>query len=622
MEDPEIAKVSDYSFRGQPKPVQNFKDEVYTILNYGKVGFPVVGAVPAWNTYEGELALFANTAATPSYRIYARLTSAWVLFASSPSGGLPDDPPNSVQFNSGGIFGGDAEFTWQPTGKYAYIQSSREGAYTAMVIANSQTAFAGSLGAAIDIKFGFEAATDNATIRVGKTGDYSTEAASDSYLATLVDRDGTLTEIQRATRDGVLIGLASSIQSVLQVGPELDQVTTTTRLFNVFGAGGDGLGRHPPYASVNYFGGLVLGDDFATSPGAALTIRNRAGQNNPGGGGARIVLDGMPNSAIDFYEGTEGAFSVAGSATALLGGIASVNVSGVGPPTGGVIYFTWTRANRTVTTGNEEPFILFGRAAINTSRYTHTFTSTDQVNQRYFHFAAPTATFSGGAGVIGSIATVSTVYIEAPPIVGSTSTQLLNRYALWIGTGDVLIGGRIVTGGNTTVTNGNGVLFTTTAVGVASNNASAVTLIRGFVGTTSLVANTFSEGRTVRLQAAGYYSTPAVPDTLTVSVFIGGTSVLTTGAQTPTASASTFGWSLDAQVTCWTTGGAGTLMGQGLFEAGSNGIGTLADWRMVGSSTVVMNTTQANIIEIRAQWAGAQATEQLYMTNCVGELLN
>ena len=88
-----------------PKPVQNFKDEVYTILNYGKVAHPVVSAVPAWNTYEGEMAFFHNTAASPSERIYVRLASAWVLFATSPSGGLPDDPANSVQFNSGGLFG-------------------------------------------------------------------------------------------------------------------------------------------------------------------------------------------------------------------------------------------------------------------------------------------------------------------------------------------------------------------------------------------------------------------------------------------------------------------------------------------------------------------------------------
>src|SRR3990167_3269200 len=94
-----------------PKPVQNFKDEVYTILNYGKVAHPVISAVPAWNTYEGEMAFFHNTAASPSERIYVRLSSAWVLFASafgtSGSGGLPGGLDQMVQINSAGAFGAD-----------------------------------------------------------------------------------------------------------------------------------------------------------------------------------------------------------------------------------------------------------------------------------------------------------------------------------------------------------------------------------------------------------------------------------------------------------------------------------------------------------------------------------
>ena len=112
-----MAKLNDYSFKGLPKPVQNFKDEVYSILNYGKVAHPVVGAIPAWNTYEGEMAFFHNTAASPSERIYVRLNSAWVFFAGANSngpmvGGTAGGPEYAIQSNSSSAFYGDSKLLW------------------------------------------------------------------------------------------------------------------------------------------------------------------------------------------------------------------------------------------------------------------------------------------------------------------------------------------------------------------------------------------------------------------------------------------------------------------------------------------------------------------------------
>lgn len=109
-----------------PKPVQNFKDEVYTILNYGKVAHAVISAVPAWNTYEGEMAFFHNTAASPSERIYVRLNSAWIFFAGANTlgpvaGGTAGGPEYAVQSNSSSAFYGDSAFLFM-RGTGAWLQ--------------------------------------------------------------------------------------------------------------------------------------------------------------------------------------------------------------------------------------------------------------------------------------------------------------------------------------------------------------------------------------------------------------------------------------------------------------------------------------------------------------------
>ena len=134
-----------------PKPVQNFKDEVYTILNYGKVAHPVISAVPAWNTYEGEMAFFHNTAATPSERIYVRLASAWVFFAGADSngpvvGGTAGGPEYAVQSNSSSEFYGDSAFLfWRNTGlslQHGYrlgFSHTLGGVSTYMVYNSSET---------------------------------------------------------------------------------------------------------------------------------------------------------------------------------------------------------------------------------------------------------------------------------------------------------------------------------------------------------------------------------------------------------------------------------------------------------------------------------------------------
>ena len=108
-----MAKLEEYVFKQVPASLVQFKDDIRDLVNYGKYAFPITEAVPAWNTGEGEMAFYANTAgAFPPYRIYVRLVSSWIVFASADSGGNqlggnPGLPFFSIQYNSAGFFAGD-----------------------------------------------------------------------------------------------------------------------------------------------------------------------------------------------------------------------------------------------------------------------------------------------------------------------------------------------------------------------------------------------------------------------------------------------------------------------------------------------------------------------------------
>lgn len=69
-------KLSPYSF-GQISPdLENFRDELTNLINYGKYAVPVVSSLPTWKAQPGEKVLFfANSGGTTEY-FYKN--SAWV----------------------------------------------------------------------------------------------------------------------------------------------------------------------------------------------------------------------------------------------------------------------------------------------------------------------------------------------------------------------------------------------------------------------------------------------------------------------------------------------------------------------------------------------------------------
>ena len=174
-----------------------------------------------------------------------------------------------------------------------------------------------------------------------------------------------------------------------------------------------------------------------------------------------------------------------------------------------------------------------------------------------------------------------------------------------------------------------GILFTSTAIGVVSNNATEASIIGPGIGTNLLPANFLTVGKAVRVTASGYYSTQIVPVTLNIRYRLGGaagtggTEILTTGDQTPAGNLSNMFWRVVTELTCQTTGATGTLIGQSAWEHQSTATGSPINWQMIATTAATTNTTTENRVQLSADWAaGVDSADSIVCTNCSIEALN
>ena len=71
-----MAKTDDYPLGKISPDLENFKEDVQKILNYGKYSAQVVSTPPVWTANNGEFVFF-NSSSTIR-RIYLRLNTAWI----------------------------------------------------------------------------------------------------------------------------------------------------------------------------------------------------------------------------------------------------------------------------------------------------------------------------------------------------------------------------------------------------------------------------------------------------------------------------------------------------------------------------------------------------------------
>lgn len=163
----------------------------------------------------------------------------------------------------------------------------------------------------------------------------------------------------------------------------------------------------------------------------------------------------------------------------------------------------------------------------------------------------------------------------------------------------------------------NGVLFTQTQTVTVADTVTETALTGTGTGTLTLPANFFAAGKTIKIRALGYHSSTASPN-ITIRVKLGSTTILTTGA-IASGNGSDDAWVCDAFFTCRTTGGTGTVIGQGYYEE-VHGNGNRGG--MVNTATTTIDTTESQAISITVEWGTADAGNTISCTNVLIEVLN
>lgn len=168
-----------------------------------------------------------------------------------------------------------------------------------------------------------------------------------------------------------------------------------------------------------------------------------------------------------------------------------------------------------------------------------------------------------------------------------------------------------------------GVIFAATANGQVANTTTETTLIGSGVGTLTLPANFLVAGKTIRLTAAGIFSTQLVPVALNIRFKLGSTVIIATGAQVPSGATTNRFWWVEVLLTCRTTGVTGTVIAQGSFFHGEATGLTAFSWEMVNVSVITLDTTASQIVDLSAQWnAGVAAADDIRSTNVAAEILS
>lgn len=165
------------------------------------------------------------------------------------------------------------------------------------------------------------------------------------------------------------------------------------------------------------------------------------------------------------------------------------------------------------------------------------------------------------------------------------------------------------------MTAGNPLKFASTA-SVSHTGTAETSLIGSGVGSKVLLAGFWTAGKTVVIEAWGTISTDAAPGTLSLVFRLDAVSVVATGAFTPAQLAALVDrvWRIRIVLTCRTTGASGTVFAQGSmritsYEDDQN------ELQMGSVVATTIDTTQADTIDLTADWSSASANNVIVCTN-------
>jgi hypothetical protein len=148
-----------------------------------------------------------------------------------------------------------------------------------------------------------------------------------------------------------------------------------------------------------------------------------------------------------------------------------------------------------------------------------------------------------------------------------------------------------------------------------ANTTTETTLTGTGTGSLTLPANFFNAGTTLKLRVFGLHSAAATP-TIRIRVKLGAVTVLDTGTVNSGNSTNAL-LSIDAWITCRTTGATGTVFAQGWYNERT--ASALNTFPMANTTTSTIDTTGTLAADVTLQWGTASASDTATATNLVLE---
>lgn len=317
-----------------------------------------------------------------------------------------------------------------------WLDCTVDGDCLNLLISNSQTNSAASTNETSQIRFGFGTDKDVSRFVVGKRSDYTSDNASDAFLAFYVDVDNVDTEVMR-------IANASASVPTVSIGT----TSTAANNLNVKGnvaigaIAGDGTGTgSAPTSGLLVQGKFQIGheDGFTTPADMIVHIRSTAAgtslhQN------AGLLLEGPASFNIPSLirlgntttqDQARVQLTSAGGATDRLGLMWIPDSLG---------YIGIENATRTVV-GSEDPQLIGASQTMTLS------SGTTITNQRQYQFLAPVINGVAG-GATETVTNGATLYVDTAPS-GSNITFTNGPYALWVDAGKTQLDGTLQLGQN------------------------------------------------------------------------------------------------------------------------------------------------------------------------------
>ena len=163
-------------------------------------------------------------------------------------------------------------------------------------------------------------------------------------------------------------------------------------------------------------------------------------------------------------------------------------------------------------------------------------------------------------------------------------------------------------------------IFAQTSTVTVANTGTSTTLIGTVTGVTTLPANFFGVGKTIKVFVSGTYNQRVGSETCALKLTIGGVAVGTI-TFTHTGSLTTVYYDAEFTLTCRTAGASGTLQFLGLGRL--NHLTTnLNNYFQVSSTSASINTTGTLAIDLQADWVTADPDNSITASILTGTYLN